>query len=310
MQKALPKFHETFFPILKTLEKTNEIKTAKLLRLVADNYYLDLPSALLEQKTKSGANTLFDRIGWGKSYLVLGKFLENPKKGFIRITKKGKKTLNKKSFSLFDLKQDIDFQNHEKTKSYKKQQHSKTDQKTNQAIKENDKNIENFSPTELIEQGISQINNQVQINLLEILKKLEPFLFEKIVLEVLKKMGYGDYKETSKTKDGGIDGIVNQDKLGLEKIYIQSKRYDKNKITEVEIRNFIGAMSGDTNKGIFVTTSSFAQNAIEKANNAHHKIILVDGEKLITLMMQYNVGVYDKQTYKEKSIDSDFFEAF
>ncbi len=121
-------------------------------------------------------------------------------------------------------------------------------------------------------------------------------------------MGYGDFIETSKSKDGGIDGIINEDKLGLDKIYIQAKRYNDNKVRETDIRNFIGAMSGDTSKGVFVTTSDFDKDAIKKAHDAHHKIILMNGDKLVDLMHQYNVGVQIKANYEVKAIDEDFFE--
>ena len=133
------------------------------------------------------------------------------------------------------------------------------------------------------------------------------YYFEKVVLKLLKKMGYGDFIETSKSGDGGIDGIINEDKLGLDKIYIQAKRFNENKVREKDIRNFIGAMSGDTNKGVFVTTSLFDKGAEEKAKNAHHKIILIDGNKLVDLMHEFNVGVQIKQTYEVKQLDEDFF---
>ena len=121
-------------------------------------------------------------------------------------------------------------------------------------------------------------------------------------------MGYGDFVETSKSGDGGIDGIINEDKLGLEKIYTQAKRYNENKIRERDIRNFIGAMSGDTNKGVFITTSSFDDFAIKKAREAHHSIVLIDGAKLVDLMHQYNVGIQVKTVYEVKELDNDFFE--
>lgn len=121
-------------------------------------------------------------------------------------------------------------------------------------------------------------------------------------------MGYGEFVETSKSSDGGIDGIINEDKLGLDKIYIQAKRFTENKVREKDIRNFIGAMSGDTNKGVFVTTSLFDKGAIEKAKNAHPKIILLDGNKLVDLMHEYNVGIQIKATYEVKQLDEDFFE--
>ena len=107
----------------------------------------------------------------------------------------------------------------------------------------------------------------------------------------------------------GIDGIINEDKLGLDKIYIQAKRYDDYKVREKDIRNFIGAMSGDTTKGVFVTTSDFDIGAIQKAHDAHHTIILIDGSKLVDLIHHYNVGVQIKATHEVKMLDNDFIEA-
>ena len=121
-------------------------------------------------------------------------------------------------------------------------------------------------------------------------------------------MGYGDFVETKKYGDGGIDGIINQDQLGLEKIFIQAKRYNENKVREKDIRNFIGAMSGDTTKGVFVTTSEFDESAIQKAREAHHTIVLIDGLKLSSLMYEYGVGVQVQNIYEVKQIDEDFFE--
>ena len=120
-------------------------------------------------------------------------------------------------------------------------------------------------------------------------------------------MGYGDFIETPKSNDGGIDGIINEDKLGLDKIYIQAKRYETNKVREKDIRNFIGAMSGDTTKGVFVTTSDFDAGAIKKAHDAHHTLILINGERLVDLMHQYNVGVQVKTEIEIKELDEDFF---
>lgn len=123
-------------------------------------------------------------------------------------------------------------------------------------------------------------------------------------------MGYGDFIESSKSGDGGIDGIdgiINEDKLGLAKIYIKAKRFTEKKVREKDIRNFIGAMSGDTDKGVFVTNSLFDNGAVEKAKNAHQKINVLDGNKLVDLMHEYDVGVQIKQSYKVKHLDEDFF---
>ena len=167
---------------------------------------------------------------------------------------------------------------------------------------------QNASPQDQIDSGVNRIEAKVKSDLLEKLMSVDPFYFEKLILKLLKRMGYGDFIETSKSGDGGIDGIINEDKLGLDKIYIQAKRYSENKVREKDIRNFIGAMSGDTSKGVFVTTSEFDSGATKKALEAHHTIILIDGMKLVDLMHEFNVGIQISSTYEVKELDEDFFE--
>lgn len=294
----LPKYHETFIPILETLNTVKNLESRELAVKVSDNYYNTLPKILLNQKTNSGANVLLDRILWGKSYLKMAKFVDYPKRGMVQITEKGKQVLLIGHLSLETLQNDPDFISH-RTSVQNKQENG---------VQSNTINIENDSPQDLIDSGFSTIETKVKMELLEKLKEIDPYYFEKVILILLKKMGYGDFIETSKSGDGGIDGIINEDKLGLEKIYTQAKRYNENKVREKDIRNFIGAMSGDTNKGVFITTSTFDEAAIKKAREAHHSIILIDGAKLVTLMNQYNVGVQVKTTYEVKELDNDFFE--
>ena len=292
----LPKYHETYIPILKTLNEVDSISSRDLAYQVFQNYYSDLPQELLDQKTSSGANVLIDRILWGKSYLKMGKFVSYPKRGMVQIADKGKQALKKGTLSQKDLMDDHDFKKHKESIKSKK---------------ENEKNlieVEHASPQDLIDSGFSIIETEVKNELLEKLKEMNPYYFEKVILVLLESMGYGDFVETSKSNDGGIDGIINEDKLGLEKIYTQAKRYNENKIREKDIRNFIGAMSGDTRKGVFITTSTFDDAAIKKAREAHHSIILIDGSKLVDLMYQYKVGIQVKTVYEIKEIDNDFFE--
>ena len=294
----LPKYHETFIPVLEILNTVESLKSRELASKVRDVYYSELPKELLDQKTSTGANVLRDRILWGKSYLKMAKFVSYPKRGLVQITEKGKRRLETGSLPLHDLKNDQDFINHrESVKS----------EKENEAELET-VNVENASPQDLIDHGFKTIETEVKTNLLEKLKEIDPYYFEKVILILLKKMGYGDFIETSKSGNGGIDGIINEDKLGLEKIYTQAKRYNENKVREKDIRNFIGAMSGDTSKGVFITTSTFDDSAIKKAREAHHSIILIDGAKLVDLMHQYNVGVQVKTVYEVKEVDNDFFE--
>lgn len=294
----LPKYHETFIPILQILSSGKPKSSRELSLEVRDNYYFNLPKDLLEKKTKSGSNVLLDRVLWGKSYLKMGKFLKYPKRGFVEITEKGKSILKNGKLSLTDLQNDPDFQKHR----------SSVNSKKDTVIDEIDDSNQSSSPQDLIDSGFNSIEIDVKTELLEKLKEIDPYYFEKVILILLKKMGYGDFIETSKSSDGGIDGIINEDKLGLEKIYTQAKRYNENKVREKDIRNFIGAMSGDTSKGVFITTSSFDNQAIKKAREAHHSIILIDGAKLVDLMHNYNVGVQVKTTYEVKELDNDFFE--
>ncbi|UQD57001.1 restriction endonuclease [Flavobacterium sp. K5-23] len=294
----LPKYHETFIPVLEILNTVESIKSRELASKVRDNYYSVLPQELMNQKTSSGANVLLDRILWGKSYLKMGKYVSYPKRGLVQITEKGKKRLAIGNLPLHDLQNDPDFIDHRESVESKKEYEIELD-----IVR-----VENASPQDLIDSGFSTIETEVKSELLEKLKEIDPYYFEKVILILLKKMGYGDFIETSKSGDGGIDGIINEDKLGLEKIYTQAKRYNENKVREKDIRNFIGAMSGDTSKGVFITTSTFDDSAIKKAKEAHHRIILIDGLKLVDLMHQYNEGVQVKTVYEVKELDNDFFE--
>jgi len=290
MREELPKFHETFTPILNIISDGKTIHHRDLLKEVVNKYYSHLPQELLDAETKSGEKLILNRIAWGKSYLKKGGYISYPERGMVQITEKGKEHSN--SLTLREVEGDF-------LNFYKEE--------NNKGISENTE-IKNSTPQDLIDKGFLEIDEQVKSELLEKLKNIDPFYFEKVILILLKKMGYGEFIETSKSGDGGIDGIINEDKLGLENIYIQAKRYGQNKVREKDIRNFIGAMSGDTNKGVFVTTSEFDQGAIKKANDAHHKIVLIDGKKLVSLLHEFNVGVQVKSTYEVKELDEDFFE--
>ena len=296
--KELPKYHETFVPILETLENGKPLKGRELEVKIRDKYYYDLPQELLDKKTKSDTNVLLDRISWGKSYLKMGKFVHYPQRGYVQITDKGRQVLNKVVFTLEDLQNDDDFIKYREA----------VERKKDNEVERDIFNIENASPQDLIDSGVNTIEAEVKTELLERLKEVDPFYFERVILKLLKEMGYGEFVETKKTGDGGIDGIINEDKLGLEKIYTQAKRYNENKVREKDIRNFIGAMSGDTTKGVFITTSAFDEGATKKAREARHTIVLIDGDKLVDLMYHYNVGIQVKMKYKVKELDNDFFE--
>jgi restriction system protein len=289
----IPKFDETFIPILEVLKDGNVLKSRELIEEVKTRFYSELSEEQLKQETKSGDLLIDNRIAWGKSYLKKGGYITFPQRGFVQITEKGKN--HSATLTVRDL------ENESSLFDFYKQENSsvKADYKAQPEIS---------SPQDLIDEGFNRIENEVKEDLLQKLKTIDPYFFEKVVLRLLKKMGYGEFIETSKSNDGGIDGIINEDKLGLDKIYIQAKRFNEGKVREKDIRNFIGAMSGDTNKGVFVTTSEFDEKALDKARSAHHKIICIDGQKLVTLMHEFNVGIQVKTTYDIKQIDEDFFD--
>lgn len=289
----IPKFDETFIPILEILKGGKIYKTRELIEEVKKRFYSGLSEEQLKQVTKSGELLIDNRIAWGKSYLKKGGYVFFPERGNVQITEKGKN--HSTNLSVRDL------ENESSLFDFYKQEKDNT-------ITTNSVEAKISSPQDLIDEGFSRIETEVKNDLLHKLKNLDPYFFEKVVLRLLKKMGYGEFIETAKSGDGGIDGIINEDKLGLDKIYIQAKRFTEGKVREKDIRNFIGAMSGDTNKGVFVTTSDFDEKALEKARSAHHKIICIDGQKLVSLMHEFNVGIQVKTTYEIKQIDEDFFD--
>lgn len=292
MEKQLPKYHETFIPILKVLSDGKTIHYKELEKQVRDTYYPDLPRELLDLKIKSGANLILNRIGWGRTYLKQAGMVQQPERAMVQITEKGVSTLKRGKLTLKELLTDNDFLANRKINK-----------------KEKEANLDgDSSPQDMIDSGFRSIEAQVKVELLERLKTADPYYFQKVVLLLLEKMGYGDFVETPKSGDGGIDGIISQDKLGLERIYIQAKRYTANKVREGDVRNFIGAMSRDASKGVFVTTSSFDDNALKKAHDASQKISMIDGLRLVELMLKYGVGVQVRETYEVKEIDQDFFE--
>lgn len=289
----IPKFDETFIPILEILKSGKIYKTRELIEEVKTKFYSSLTEEQLKVETKSGDLLIDNRIAWGKSYLKKGGYVHFPQRGQVQITDKGK--AYSPNLSVRDLENEsslFDFYKQENLP------HSRV---------QNSETIVS-SPQDLLDEGFSRIESDVKNELLLKLKNIDPYFFEKVVLRLLKKMGYGEFIETSKSGDGGIDGIINEDKLGLDKIYIQAKRFNEGKVREKDIRNFIGAMSGDTNKGVFVTTSDFDEKALEKARSAHHKIICIDGLKLVSLMHEFNVGVQVRKTYETKQVDEDFFD--
>ncbi len=294
---AIPKFDETMLPILRVLGDKVPRQIREISHCLEKEF--DLTEEEKGETVSSGENRFYDRVSWGRTYLKKAGLVAQDKKGSdVRITEEG---LNILSSGIQKL--DVDFLKRYPSFVFFSEGSKKTPEEVNNVLSEK------FSPQDMIDQGFKRFSDTLKSDLLEKLQGTNPYYFESVALRLFQQMGYGAYQETSKSGDGGIDGIISQDPLGLDKIYIQAKRFaSTNKVREPEIRNFIGAMSADVGKGIFVTTSSFDESAIQKAKNASHKIILIDGEQLADLMIQHNIGVQRAASYELKEIDSDFFE--
>jgi len=252
-------------------------------------------------KTPNGKQILFhNRIAWSISYLRSYGLIESPDRGKYKITNLGLKIVDNPP---------------EKTtikylKGLNPETPGKNEAQNNEFFEEDIK-----TPDEMIEEGYKRIHNELTIQLLKNIEEVSPFKFEEIVIDLLLKMGYGgaDFKNseiTKKTSDEGIDGIIKEDKLGLDKIYVQAKRWKKeSKIGRPEIQKFVGALDGQrAKKGIFITTAGFSKEAFEYANNTSNAtIILIDGEKLANLMIEHEAGITIKDVIKIGKIDTDYF---
>lgn len=245
-----------------------------------------------KQLLPSGTQTILrNRVSWAIYYMYRAGLLKQIKRGVYEISSEGKKALHSEA--------KINNAFLEKFASFK--------DFYNRTNKPEENITQEIDPATCISNAIEEFNKRTQTDLLEQLKNVDPVFFEKICLDLMKAMGYGEKVSlTPRSHDGGIDGIINEDVLGLDKIYLQSKRYNTNKVNEKEMRDFVGALTlSQTQKGVFITTSYFDKKAVDMA--ARKNIILIDGDKLTSLMIRYNVGVQTKETYQIKELDLSFF---
>ncbi len=273
--------------------------------------YFHLSKEDCEITTKSGAVTQFnDRIGWARQYFRRALFIDIPERGVYEITQRGLDYLN--SHTDMKIENLMEYPEYASYATKKKT----TEEADKKSIEESVPiGIEEITPTEQLENAILCINNDLAAELIEKIITQTPSFFERMVVHLLLKMGYGDPSDpsamvTKASHDDGIDGIIPQDKLGLDKIYIQAKRYQPNNIIgKPIIQQFAGALDEQkANKGVFITTSSYTKEAREYINKSTKKIVLIDGALLARYLIEYNVGVSCYKTYELKRIDTDYFE--
>ena len=303
---AIPKFEDFLYPFLVQL-KDKDITTKEMKDALVKHFNLTEEDCSL--KTKSGsAFQLNDRIGWCRQWLRRALFIEIPQRGIYSITQRGKDYLQ----SHTDLRQEDLLQYPE----YAEYAHMPVTSKVDSTGEKKDieEKLGEMTPTEQMDVAFKSINDDLAADLLQRVLDMSPNFFEKLVLDLLLNMGFGSRNMemaivTPTSHDNGVDGIIPEDALGLDKIYIQAKRYTDNPVSKPEIHKFIGALDEQkASKGVFITTSKFTAGAKETAEKASKKIVLIDGKTLADYMIEYNVGVSEKKVYEVKKLDSDYFE--
>ncbi|MGK7344467.1 MAG: restriction endonuclease [Candidatus Nitrospinota bacterium M3_3B_026] len=301
---AIPDFQTFLLPFLRFASDGKEHTMQEARDALAKE--CKLSEADLAELVPSGRQTKFaNRVAWSKVYLGRAGLLDSPKRGVFLISERGRNVLEKKPERI-DIKFLMQFPEYQKFREAGKETKPK---KVTTAPAE----PESTTPEETLEQAYEQLHEKVANELLEQVKNCSPYFFEKLVVNLLLNMGYGGSREDAgraigKTGDEGIDGIINEDKLGLDVIYIQAKRWNDAVVGRREIQQFVGALSGkQAKKGIFITTSGFSKGARDYAEKVDSKVILIDGEHLASLMIDHNVGVSTVDSYEIKKIDSDYF---
>lgn len=299
---AVPSYQDFMLPTLKLIADNCEYKSRDIVERAAD--VLNLTDEDKQEKLPSQTQaTYYNRAMWARTYLKKAGLLNYPARGVIRITQRGLDLLNTnpEKITKDSLMQYDEFREFQNTVN------------TEQNNSLNSENVEEQkTPDELIAEAKAILTSHLEADLLTRVLENSPTFFEELVAKLLLKMGYGGsendiLQNRGKTGDEGIDGIIKQDVLGLDKIYIQAKRWSGN-VSRPEVQKFVGAVHGqNASRGVFITTSSFTNEAKEYANNINSNIILVDGKLLTKLMIEYNVGVQIKDTIQIKKIDEDFF---
>lgn len=252
--------------------------------------------------------TFHNRIGWGVSFLTNVGALQRPKRGHYQITDAGRELV--RLFPNGARERDIKALGKDPNSPIRVYQSSAPRVTNIELIGEVD--AEALTPIEQVQSGIERIHEEVAADLLTRLQGKEPGFFEQAVVDLLLAMGYGGTTGTGNvtqlSNDGGIDGVIDQDILGLNRVYVQAKRYaDGNTVGRPDLQAFVGALSGKADSGVFITTSRFSEGAQTYAENVPTRIILIDGKRLTSLMIRYGVGVQARETYKVVEIDEDFF---
>jgi restriction system protein len=304
----IPDYQSLMRPLLAFGQDGKEKNIGEAIASIANQ--LNLSKTDREQQLPSGQTIFYNRVHWARTYLDKAGAIKKTRRSHFVITDRGRRLLadNPDRISVPILRQFAEFVAFQKPKA------SDTGGVVGDS-RDDELPQTNATPEEAIQQAETQISNNLKSQILERIAELSPTFFERLVVDLVVAMGYGGSRNSvaqrlGKSGDEGIDGIVNEDPLGLDVVYLQAKRYAVgNTIGRDRIQQFAGALVGQgAQKGVFVTTSSFSKGAVEYARGIPQKIILIGGDELTRLMVQYNVGVRVERTVDIKRIDADYFD--
>ncbi|KQR89568.1 restriction endonuclease [Microbacterium sp. Leaf179] len=294
---SIPKWHEFMAPILRVMSDGATRDRGEIIQAAADEAGVVNAERLITLTT--GQPMYANRVGWAISHLNRAGALSRPERGRYVISDLGRAVLDTRpAVSRADVAAVTGYR---RTRS------------VSEALVEQTEDVESLDPAELIDQGIKQIQADVAGELLARLMTKPPTFFEQTVVDLLVAMGYGgaegQARVTSASNDGGIDGIIDQDTLGLSRVYIQAKRYSPdNAVGRPEVQGFVGALSGKADGGVFITTGRFSGGAMDYAAAVPTRVILIDGNRLTSLMIRFGIGVQTRQTVQIVEVDEDYFE--
>ncbi len=303
----IPTYQEMMLPLLRVLDAAGkELHQKEYSALTADAF--GLSEEQRQERLPSGVQTyVFNRAGWAGWYMQQAGLVEKPKRGHLRITEEGRKLLASNPAAI-DSKVLSAYPSFVEKMTKVSGGGPPTDPEPEPILPTSP-----LTPNDQIEQAELKLKAQLASDLLDLMSRMDPYRFEQLVVDLLFAMGYGGSRAeaaqvTQKSNDGGIDGIISEDRLGLDVIYVQAKRWQST-VGREPIQSFVGALAGKhATKGVFITTSDFHKNALDYAKGVTHKIILINGQRLAELMIEYGVGVSTVRTIALKRVDSDYFE--
>ncbi|MCG6202306.1 restriction endonuclease [Psychromonas antarctica] len=304
----IPNYQQFMRPFLEIAQSANgnEVKLRDVINQLAVKF--NLTDEEKAETLPSGKQSILDnRVGWARTYLTKAGMLEVTRRAHFVITERGLKALQDSNVVIDNkyLKQFDEFI------AFKEQKNASTDMAVTVGVDSDD-----ITPDEALRAAYKIINDALTSELLSRTRNITPAFFEDLLIQLLLAMGYGGTGEGAahalgKSGDNGIDGVIDQDPLGVDQIYIQAKRYGEgNNIGAGDIRDFFGALNlKKAHKGIFITTSDFTPSAVQTAKDLGMRIVLINGTELAKLMLRYNIGSRDEQVLHLKKIDEEFFEA-